>query len=197
MNRKKSVFLIVTIIVISFLIACSHEKDQFKLTQEAQINSFDSDNIFGLKRIIEDEGKLIYMFEKENNLFSIDKIYELSQEKKYNFVLLGEKGSTTNIDYQIIEEKDWFYLYFKYDEKDSKDKMLGFKINIDCKDESFSIFGIENPHLSYWNYNGEFVNYRGIDEWVYGSTLYEEYDDSKEEWINYGKNYISSFDEPR
>ena len=194
LKRISRVFF--SFLVVLFMISCK-EKYPFDLSENAQIIMYDDDNIFSLEKIITDEDKLIYMFNKENDLLNVDKINELSQEKKYDFVLLGENSSISNVGYKIIEEDGFYYLFFKYDEKESNDEMLGFKINVDREDESFSIYGIDNPHLSYWNYSGEYVNYRGIDEWVYGSTIYEEYDSSKKEWVNYGKNYISSYDEPR
>lgn len=145
-------------IVLSFF-GCQKDEYPFELSEEAQIYTFDSNNLMKLSQIIVENDRLIYQFEKKDNVMTPEKILELTNDKGRKIVMLGE-----NIGYrepfervEIVEKGKQYYIVLYYNLDSYTEPLLeGFMINSSVKYEKYYIINYSEPYLcfddTYYNY---------------------------------------------
>lgn len=153
--------------VILFLICCfelpfygcQKEEQLFELSENAQIYTFDSNNLMKLSEIIVEQNRLIYKFDKRNQAgFTPDKILDLINEKDCKIFMVGENlGFYESFEKtEIIKNGQYFYLVLYYDlTKYSDAKLSGFQLDGKDFEDSFIIEYYDLPYISYNSYDDE------------------------------------------
>lgn len=189
---EKSLFkrlsrLLFVFLAVLFMFGCK-EQYPFDLSENAKIFIFDSDNIFGLKRIISDEGILVYQFENNKNDSQAGKILEIINEKEYVIIPMCNVYQVSFDKISLYENNNGYYLMLEYSSNDDNPDLNVFGFEIKTKKEEYSVEGIDTPYLLYLNYE--------VDNGHVYDSLYQEYDFENKKWLKKGFSYSTSEDEP-
>lgn len=167
------VILFATCFLAMSFCGCRKDEYPFELSEDAQVYTFDSNNLMKLSEIIVEKDRLIYKFEKNGNVMTPEKILELTNDKGQKIVMLGE-----NIGYrepfervEIVEKGKQYYIVLYYILDSYTDPLLsGFMINSSERYESFYIKQYSEPFLCF-------------DDSYYNSIIYlQEYNKESNSW---------------
>ena len=185
LKRISRVFF--SFLVVLFMISCK-EKYPFNLSDNAKIFMYDDDNIFGLKKIIADEGILVYRFENNKNDSQAEKILEIIKDKEYTIIPICNAYQFSFDKISLYENNNGYYLMLEYSPNEDITNLNVYGFELKTKKEKYSVEGTGSPYLLYLNYEVE-------NGHVYDSQ-YQEYDYENKKWLKKGFSYSTSEDEP-
>lgn len=190
--KKKSLFkrisrVFLTFLAVLFMISCK-EKYPFDLSENAQIFIYDSDNLFGLKKIISDEGILIYQFESNKNTSLSRNMLTTIKEKEYAIIPMCNTYQFSFDKISLFENKTSYYLMLEYSISNNNPDLNVFGFELKTNEESYSVKGTDAPYLLYLNYE--------VDDGNIFDSLYQEYDHENKKWFKKGTSYSTSENDP-
>ena len=190
--KKKSLFkrisrLFLTFFAVLFMIGCK-AKYPFDLSENAQIFIYDSDNLFGLKKIISDEGILIYQFENNKKDSLSGNILTTIKEKEYVMIPMCNEYQFSFDKISLFENKTGYYIMLEYSSSDNNSDLNVFGFELKTKEERYSVKGTDAPYLLYLNYE--------VDNGHVFDSLYQEYDYENKKWFKKGIGYSTSENDP-
>lgn len=174
-------------LAVLYLISCK-EKYPFDLSENAQIFMYDDDNIFGLKKIIADEGIVVYQFENNKNDSQAAKILKIIKDEEYTIIPICNAYQFSFDKISLYENDKGYYLMLEYSLSDENLDLNVYGFELKTKKEKYFVKGTDRPYLLYLNYEVE-------NGHVYDSQ-YQEYDYENKKWFKKGFSYSTSEDEP-
>ena len=171
--------LLICCLELSFY-GCQKDEHPFELSKDAQIYTFDSNNLMKLSEIIVEENRIIYKFDKRNQAgFTPDKILDLINEKDCKIFMVGENlGFYESFEKtEIIKNGQYFYLVLYFDlTKYSDSKLSGFQLDGKDFEDSFIIDYYDSPYLSYNSYDDKIEYVQKYDNETWTEISYISHD---------------------